>query len=92
MNLNKSKTGGKHRMKKMRLAASAVAGILAFLVGVESGSQPQDEEIPWTVRERTVPVPAAASVALRNVLLNAPAPDVAAARQNAPKSEAEWIE
>ncbi len=92
MNLNKSKTGGKHRMKKIRLAASAVAGILAFLVGVDSVSQLQDEEIPWIVRERTVPVPAAASVALRNVLLNAAAPDVAAARQNAPRSEAEWIE
>ena len=78
-------------MKKTFKSVRVALGILALFAGVATVSQVQAEEKQWAVHERKVPVPAAASDELRKVLFNTPAPDVVAARQNAPKSEAEWI-
>ncbi len=78
-------------MKKPLETASAVAGILALFVGAATVNQVQAQENPWTVRERTLPAPAAASDTLRVAIVNTPQPDVAAHIRKATfKTKEEW--
>ena len=65
-------------MNKTYQAARVVAGILVLLVVAVAGRQALAEEKSWVPRERTLPVPAAASDALRASIAKAPQPNVAA--------------
>ncbi len=74
----------------MKKTAHAAVGIIALLVGMATVSRVQAEEKPWTVHGRSVPAPAAASDALRSLLLDAPAPDLQEARKFSATSAADW--
>lgn len=45
----------------------------------------------WNLGNRTLPAPGGASAVLRNAIMSGPVPDVEAARQLVPKTEAEWL-
>ncbi len=45
----------------------------------------------WTIDVHTVPIPAAASDALRTAIEETPQPDVRASRQRVPQNEAQWL-
>ncbi len=74
----------------MRRATCTAVGILALLAGMAAVNGVHAEAKPWTVPERSVPAPAAASDELRNLLLNTPAPDLRAAREFSATSAADW--
>ncbi len=73
-------------------AARAVVGILVLFIGAVPVSQVLAEEKSWVLHERTLPVPAAASDALREAIANTPQPDVAAhIRMTTFKTKEEWV-
>ena len=81
-----------NKLHKVQLTAVTVVAAFAIVtIATSAQTKGRGADKAWLVKERTVPVPAAASDALRKVLLNAPAPEVAASRQNSPKSKAAWI-
>ena len=82
-----------NKLHKVQLTAVTVVAAFAIVtIATSAQTKGRGADKAWLVKERTLPVPLAASDALRKVLLNAPVPDVAAIRQNVPKTEAEWIE
>ncbi len=79
-----------NKLHKVQLTAVTVVAAFAIVtIATSAQTKGRGADKAWLVKERTLPVPLAASDALRKVLLNAPVPDVAAIRQNVPKTEAE---
>ncbi|MXX74970.1 MAG: alpha/beta hydrolase [Holophagales bacterium] len=75
-------------------ALPAVAlGLTLALAFTVPGTQPAaaQESGSWTIGERVVPAPAGASEELRAALAAAPAPNVAASRQQKPQSDEQWL-
>ena len=70
-----------------------MAAIVAtLLISITSGQgQALAEEKAWTLQERTLPAPAAASEALRDAIANAPQPDVARSQGTTFKTNEEWV-
>jgi hypothetical protein len=65
-------------MKTKSLTPLMAAIVATLLISITSGQgQALAEEKAWTLQERTLPAPAAASEALRDAIANAPQPDVA---------------
>jgi acetyl esterase/lipase len=79
-------------MKSSYSTARAIAGILVLLVLTVAGRQSLAEERSWVLHERTLPVPAAASEALRDSIAKAAQPNVAAHIQGTTfKTNEEWV-
>jgi acetyl esterase/lipase len=79
-------------MKSSYSATRAIAGILVLVVVAAAGRQALAEERSWVLHERTLPVPAAASEALRDSIANTPQPNVAAHIQGTTfKTNEEWV-
>jgi len=72
------------------LLTRASIGTIILLVVMVAASRVQAGEKPWTIPERTILVPAAASDALRSMLFDAPAPDLQEARKFSATSAADW--
>jgi len=64
-------------MNKTHQAACVIAVILVLIIVAVAGRQALAEEKAWVLQERTLPVPAAASEALRDSIATTPQPDVA---------------
>ncbi len=76
------------------LPAAALAFSLTFLftfAGSPAAAQETGASDTWLIGERAVPAPAGASAELRAALAAAPAPDVAASRQQTPRSDEQWL-
>jgi acetyl esterase/lipase len=79
-------------MKSSYSTARAIAGILVLLVVAVAGRQALAEEKAWVLQERRLPVPAAASEALRDAIAEAPQPDVARSQGTTFQTNEEWVE
>ncbi|MDB4444257.1 alpha/beta hydrolase [bacterium] len=79
-------------MNKTHQAARAVAVILVLIIVAVAGKQALAEDKSWVLQEGTLPVPAAASEALRDAIAKAPQPNVAAHIQGTTfKTNKEWV-
>ncbi len=69
--------------------AAVVATLLISIAGVQG--QALAEEKAWVLQERTLPLPAAASEALRDAIAKTPQSDVAASRGVTFQTDEEWV-
>jgi monoterpene epsilon-lactone hydrolase len=63
-----------------------------LLVLTATGRQALAEERPWVLHERTLPVPAGASEALRDAIAQAPQPDVTRSKGTTFQTNEGWVE
>ena len=79
-------------MKKSYGAPGVVAIFATLLISIigAQGLALADEKV-WTLQERTLPVPAAASDALRDSIASKPQPNVAAAQGVTFQTDEEWV-
>ena len=75
---------------RVRIIPEALAIVIGFCFLSMVPHQGCAQEKLWTISERKLPVPSAASDSLQRFLQKLPAPDVDAARRNVPAGEAEW--
>ena len=74
------------------LSLTAVLALAFTVAGAQrAAAQEPAPEGSWTIGERAVPPPAGVSRQLNGVLTATPAPDVAAARQQAPQTAEQWL-
>ena len=78
-------------MNKTHQAACVIAVILVLIIVAVAGRQALAEEKAWVLQERTLPVPAAASEALRDAIAKAPQPDVARSQGTTFQTNEEWV-
>ncbi len=71
--------------------ATALVIAFAATAGLPAAAQESGASNTWTVGERVVPPPAAASDQLRGALAAAPAPAPATAVQQTPQSDEQWL-
>ena len=72
------------------IIAPILALVCAFFLATVAAADGGKQNDLWNIGARTIPAPTGASLKLRNAIMSAPAPNVATARQNVPKNEAEW--
>ena len=69
-----------------------IAGVLALLSSQIYAESFWHKERVWTIAERKIPIPAAASIQLQEILLELPQPDVEKAVKYIPKNKEAWAE
>ena len=79
-------------MKTKSLSPLIAAIVATLLISITSAQgQTLAEEKAWVLHERTLPVPAAASEALRDSIANTLQPDVARSQGTTFQTNEEWV-